>query len=381
MRVAFVSSHAGLGGSERMLELLLDELGPPWIDTVIALEDGPAVTRLRTVAGSVLVVRAGRRAGLVSGAWRLRRRLMAQPPAVVHANGVKAALVAALGLLGTGVPVIWVKHDLSWDGPLARVVARGCAEVIAVSDAAMATLRAGRGCGRTRLTVIPNGIRQPPRLPADDRLSLRRGLGGDPDVPLVGLIGRLHPAKGQLELLAAAPLVLAHHPAAVFVLVGGEDPTQLAYGTRVRAATRTPGLSGHVVLTGHREDASAVMAAMDVVVLPSAPDERGMGREGFGLAAVEAMAAGTPVIAYADGALPEVVGDAGILVAPGSRAALADAIDGLLADPDRRAGLSAAGRRRFSARYRSDRMIAALTARYAAYAPDARGSTRAPSGR
>ncbi|MGI8624694.1 MAG: glycosyltransferase, partial [Solirubrobacteraceae bacterium] len=138
MPAAFVGSHAGVGGSERMLELLLAELGPAWIDRVVLLAPGPAVARLAARGVEAEVLPIGTRGGLLTGAWRLRCRLLARPPAVVHANGVKAALVSALALAGTGVPVLWVKHDFSWDGPLARIVATGCAEVVGVSAAVLA---------------------------------------------------------------------------------------------------------------------------------------------------------------------------------------------------------------------------------------------------
>jgi glycosyltransferase involved in cell wall biosynthesis len=133
-----------------------------------------------------------------------------------------------------------------------------------------------------------------------------------------------------------------------------------------------------VVELGHRDDAAALIAAVDVLTVPSGPDERGMGREGFGLAGVEALAAGTPVVGYADGALPEVLGDAAVLVAPGDRTALARAVAGLLGDSDRRAALAEAGRRRFAERYRLETTAAAMAARYrAAVRPAAR---RGPGG-
>ena len=358
MPVTFVGSHARLGGSERALELLIGALGPAWVDRVVLLEDGPAADRLEALGARVEVVAAGRRGGLLTAAWRLRRRLLdAGRPRVVHANGVKAALVAAAALTGTGVPVLWVKHDLSWDGPPARLVAAGCAEVVGVSAAVLATLRRGRprGLPRPRLAVVANGIPEP--TPSSTRPVEGEG-------PLVALVGRLHPAKGQTELVEAAPAILGARPDTRILLVGGEDASQPDYAARLRERVAAVDLRDRVLLCGHREDAAAIIAAADVLVVPSGPDERGMGREGFGLAGVEALAAGTPVVAYADGAVPEVLGDAAVLVAPGDREALARAVVGLLRDPGRREALAQAGRRRFEERYRIEVTAAAMAERY-----------------
>lgn len=328
MRVAFVGSHAGHGGSERVLELLVEGLGPDWVERVVLLQDGPAAARL---PAGVEVVPVGRRLGLLTGAARLRSHL--READVVHANGVKAALVCVLAR--PAAPVVWVKHDLSWDGRLGRWIAGRCAAVIGVSRAVVE--------GLPGASVVPNGVPDVTAAPAD--------LGPG---PIVLHVGRLHPAKGQHELLAVAPAL----PAQV-VFAGGEDPSQRAYAQRVRA------LAGdRVRFLGHRDDIAAVIAAADVVAITSGPDERGMGREGFGLAAIEAFAAGTPVVAYADGALPEVLGDAALLVPPGDRDALAAAITGLLADPERRAALARAGRARYEERYGVEVMVAGFAERY-----------------
>lgn len=367
-RVAFVSSHAGLGGSERYLELLLAALDRAFVDRVVFLEDGPAVARLQGLGHPVRVVPAGRRAGLVAGAARLRRELRGRRPDVVHANGVKAALVAGLGLAGTGIPVLWVKHDFSWDGRPARLVARGCGEVVGVSEAVLHTLRDGtRGRRAPKLTVVPNGIPEPEADAARGREALRALGAGDGD-GVVLLLGRLHPAKGQIELVEAAPSLLAQAPGARIVLAGGEDPHQPAYARRVRARVSELGLGEQVLLAGHRQDALDLIAAARAVVVPSVRDEQGMGREGFGLVGVEALALGTPVAGYADGALPEVLGDAAALVSPGDRDALAAAITRLLTDGPWREGLARRGRRRFEERYRIERTAAAMAERYRALA-------------
>jgi glycosyltransferase involved in cell wall biosynthesis len=366
VRVAFVVSHAGEGGSERYLELLLDFLEPAWVAGVVSLAEGPFVDRLRGAGHGVAVIDTGNRLSIVRSALRLRRLLRRERPAVVHANGVKAALVAGLAARRIGIPVVWVKHDFSWDGPLARLVARHCALVVGVSAAVTATFGARL---RDRVRVVHNGVPAIERDRNAARVLVRELAGGDGDV--VVLVGRVHRAKGQLELVEAAPRVLARLPDVRFLLLGGDDPHQPRYARDVRARIAELGLEHAFALPGHHPDAPGVMAGCALVAIPSVPDERGMGREGFGLVGVEAMAVGTPVVGYAGGALPEVLSDDAVLVPEGDREALAAAIADLLADPARRAELGARGRAVARERYPIEATIAGMRA---VYSEVARGS-------
>jgi glycosyltransferase involved in cell wall biosynthesis len=294
---------------------------------------------------------------MLPAALRVRRLLRRDPPAVVHANGVKAALVTALA--GPGVPLIWVKHDFSWDGWLASLVARRCDQVVGVSAAVMETFG---GRLRERARVVHNGIPAIERDRAAGRELVRDAIGAGDAV--VVLVGRFHPAKGQMELVEAAPRALERRPGTRFLLLGGEDPYQLGYARRVRERIAELGLDDAVLVRGHHPDAPAVMAGCDLVAMPSVPDERGMGREGFGLVGLEAMAVGTPVVGYAGGALPEVLGDCAELVPEGDRDALADAIVALLDDPRRRERLAACGSRLARERFSLDATVALMRERY-----------------
>jgi glycosyltransferase involved in cell wall biosynthesis len=360
VRVAFVSSHAAGGGSERYLELLLGELEHDWIASVIALEDGPFVDKLRELGHEAEVVPTGARAGIAPAALRLRRALLRRRPEVVHANGVKAALVAVLATPGTGIPVVWVKHDFSWDGPLASAVASRCALVVAVSGAITTTF--GRRV-RGRVRVIPNGIPDYRRDP--DGPAVVAELVGGAEASVTALVGRLHPAKGQLELVEAAPAVLARRPDARFLLIGGDDPNQPRYARAVRGRIEDLGLGSAFALAGHREDALKVMSGCELVVLPSVADERGAGKDACPFVLLEAMSLETPVVAYAAGGIPEVLGDCGRLVAEGDRAALAEAIVALLdAAAERRAAAECA-RSRVRERHALGRTVEAMRRAYA----------------
>ena len=357
--VTFVISHAQSGGSERYLELLVERLEPGWVRGFLSLQEGPFVERLRERGIPVDVVDTGARLSMLPAALRVRRVLRRQGPAVIHANGVKAALVTALA--GSGIPIVWIKHDFSWDGPLATFIASRCQQVVGVSAAVTETFGPRQ---RRKVHVVHNGI---PPIAADraaGRELVRELLdGADPDDAVI-LVGRLHPAKGHIELVEAVPRVLERRPQTRFLLLGGEDPYQLPYARRVRERVTELGTDHAVAFQPHHEDAPTVIAGCAVAVMPSVPDERGMGREGFGLVGLEAMAVGTPVVAYAAGALPEVLGDCAEMVPEGDRAGLADTVVRLLDDPQRREELVACGTEMMRTRFSLESTVAGMVERY-----------------
>lgn len=359
-RVAFVSSHAAAGGSERYLELLLEELGPEWIGGVVALDTGPLIDRLRSGGVDVRIVPTGTRAGLLTGAVRVRRELKDIAPDVVHANGVKAALVSCLATVGHTCPVVWVKHDFSWDGWLTRLIAWRSARIVSVARATTSTFGSQLS---ERIQVVPNGL--PPDVRCDPAGRTVVGeIVGSEQAPVVALFGRLHPAKGQLQLVEAIPRILERHPETQFLFVGADDPTELAYAKKVMLVVERLGIKASVTFTGHRADALTLMSGSDIVVVPSMPDGRGGGREACAFVLLEAMAVGTSVVGHASGGIPEVVGNCGRLVEEGNIDALADAILDLIDDPDGQRKLEACGIARVRSQFALATTVAAMRAIY-----------------
>jgi glycosyltransferase involved in cell wall biosynthesis len=166
---------------------------------------------------------------------------------------------------------------------------------------------------------------------------------------VIGFLGRIEPRKGPLDLVRAAPAIRAARPNARIVVVG-DDPyaSDPEYTAEVRA-------SPDVEHVGWVDDAAGVLRHLDVLVLPSR-------QEPFGTVAGEAMAVGTPVVAYRVDGIPEVVEDGrtGVLVEPGDLRGLAA---GVLTVLERRAEMGAAAReaaRRFGADAYADRVVALL---------------------
>jgi glycosyltransferase involved in cell wall biosynthesis len=190
-----------------------------------------------------------------------------------------------------------------------------------------------KGFSKGRPTaVIPLGVDV-------DQFASAEALAGEVETiprPRVGFVGRLEPVKGLDVLLDAAPLM---HEAASLVIVG--DGSERGHLTRRARADRRV----HLLPAVPFARLPAIVKSFDVLVLPSITILP-LHREQFGRVLVEAMAAGVPVIGSTSGAVPEVIGDAGLVVPEGDAAALAAGLDRVLASPELRAQMVARGRAR-----------------------------------
>ncbi len=225
-------------------------------------------------------------------------------------------------------------------------VARQLGHLVTVSDRARADIAADFKLPSDRLRVVPNGI-------DTDRFHPMPGIVREPDRVIVTNSADM-PLKGLLHLMRAVASVARSGRKIRLTVVGA--PT--ANGDVVRLI-RELDIGDRVTFTGRIGQADFIRhyAKAALAVVPSI-------YEGFGLPAGEAMACGVPVIATTGGALPEVVGDAGVLVPPGNPAALAAAIRDLLDNPERAAHLGAAGYRRVRRRFTWDRAARRTVAVY-----------------
>ncbi|GEL25475.1 GDP-mannose-dependent alpha-(1-6)-phosphatidylinositol monomannoside mannosyltransferase [Pseudonocardia sulfidoxydans NBRC 16205] len=196
---------------------------------------------------------------------------------------------------------------------------------------------------RAALEHLPPGIdadvfRPDPAARAE--LRARYGLG---EAPVVGCVSRLVARKGQDMLVRALPALRERVPGTRLLLVGGGPDDD-----RLRRLAADAGVAEHVVFTGAvpADELAAHQAVADVFSLPCRTRGRGLDVEGLGIVLLEASASGVPVVAGDSGGAPETVreGVTGHVVDGRDLDALVTALGGLLADPDRAAGMGAAGR-------------------------------------
>jgi glycosyltransferase involved in cell wall biosynthesis len=194
----------------------------------------------------------------------------------------------------------------------------------------------------------------------DAALARRREIGIAPTAPVVAVIGRFHPVKGQKGMLEIMMRVVRSCPAAMLVFVGDGSERR-----ECEQLANSLGLTRSVIFLGQRDDVPELLAASDVVAVPSLS-------EGFGLVAIEGHAAGRPVVAYSVGGLPEVVTDGvdGTLVKLGDQDAFAAAVVTLLRESGLRQRYGEAGRAN-AERFSLERHVAALLQIYREAVPAA----------
>jgi glycosyltransferase involved in cell wall biosynthesis len=188
----------------------------------------------------------------------------------------------------------------------------------------------------------------------NERGLLRRQLGLNPDVLLVGIVGRLSSVKNPRLFLDAAALVCSARPHVRFLVVGDGE-----LGSEMRARAGELGLMNQVIFTGWRHDLVSVYADLDAVVSSS-------NNEGMPLTIIEAMAAGCPVVATAVGGVPDLIDDGvtGLLVAPRNPGLLATAILRVLNDRVLAQALADTARSRARVRFQATRFVADMNALY-----------------
>jgi glycosyltransferase involved in cell wall biosynthesis len=176
--------------------------------------------------------------------------------------------------------------------------------------------------------------------------------------PVISLVGHMIPGKGHLEIIEIGPRLLEHLPDARIVFVGDVPRNGFApYRERLKDRVKQLGLAEAIAFLGHRDDALSLIAGSDLVVMPSVSRHHGIETEGFPLLALEALAVGTPIVAYSVGGIPEVIGDCGMLVRPRDREGLKDAIVHVAADRDLRETMSARGRVRAHEHFSMTQMV------------------------
>jgi glycosyltransferase involved in cell wall biosynthesis len=228
----------------------------------------------------------------------------------------------------------------------------GADAVIAVSCAVRDSL-AGHGIDPSTIRVVHLGIPDPPVDRGAERRRVRARLGLAEGDEAVVTVGRFHRDKGQ-DLSVEA---LSRLPRRFRLFLVGE--TGSGWQLEVAALARRLGVANRVTFLGHRDDVASILCGMDAYVAPSR-------REAFGLAIVEAMATGIPVVAARVGGVPEVVtdGSTGLLVPPEDPSAIALALLSLAGDPGEAARLGGGGRAAYRARFSREAMTAAVVEIY-----------------
>ncbi len=351
MRVLYLNPFSQqVSGPDESLLTLLGALIPMGVEAHLVLpRPGPQVPRYEALGVKVhyaplTILKRRPGLGAVLLPFRLARGVAAvaliarrERVDLVHTN-MEVVLDGAIASRLLRIPHVLHYRGNTLDRPqlvfdvLTRFWTATAEKVFCISNATAEIFRK-RGLGR-KVQVIYNPVDVEAFASAQRSDEVRRELGAGPGDILVGTVGRIHPRKDIATFLRAASIVAKELPRARFVVVGAAEVLEeIAYDRKMASLAEELHLATRLVWAGARRDMPRVLKALDVFVLCSR-------NEGFGRVVAEAMAAGTPVVASREGAMPELVGDGhlGFLAHPGDPDSFASSVVGLaLREGDARA--------------------------------------------
>lgn len=355
LRIAHVTGERGFSGGEVQVFLLMEGLrARGHVNLLVCPPESGAEREARRRGFAVECV--AMRNDLSFGAvLQIAAALRRHAPALVHCHTGRANWLGAAAARWIGAPALSTRR-------MDRRVSRGLRtrwlyrhllrRVAAISPAVEQRLREAF-VPAARIRVIWSAVDPAALEPTASREVVRAALGAAPDTPCVLVAANLVPRKGVDVLLAAVAALAPRARCALWI--AGDGPERAA----LEADAARLGLGERVHFLGRRSDVPDLLEACDVFALPSR-------LEGLGVAALEAMARGRPVVASAVGGLAQIVvpEETGLLVPPGDAEALAAALERLLANPALARRLGAAGAKRVAEHFLAEQMVAAYEALY-----------------
>lgn len=279
--------------------------------------------------------------GSPSALLRLNGIIRRWKPDLIHTRSGQDSTWAAFFHLA-GMPVVRSRHMTVPAHLRFHDAARyrfGCRRIVAVAHFIKKDLIDRVGVPGSRIDVAGEGASLEEFRPGLDGGGFRAEFKIPPESPLFGMIAMMRPEKGHRTFINAAAKVFKSAPGARFVVAGGGGGCYAdQLGEKIRR--KFPDSPAPLILTGYREDIARVIAALDVVVVPSL-------HEAQTIVIPQAFASGKPVIASQVGGIPELVAHEqnGLLVPPADHEALSSAMLRLFSDPALRDRLAAAGLR------------------------------------
>ncbi len=360
--VAHVDPELGFSGGELQVFLLLDGLRARGHRNLLCCQPGSECASRGRASGFEVQALAMRNDLQLGAVRHLARTFRDEHVDLVHLHTGRANALGGIAARLAGVPAITTRR---MDGRVRRhllnrlVYGSLVRRAVGISPTVAQQLRAG-GVAEDKIVVIPSTVDPDTLTPSRPRDALRAELGLRPDDVALLVLASLSRRKGIDVLLSALTrMQAARTPAdgatSWVLLIAGDGDEREALGAQARAA----GLDDKLRFLGRRDDAADLLAACDVLCMPSR-------REGLGIAALQAMAAGRPVLGSHVGGLADAVvhDHTGLLVPPEDVDALAAALTRLLDDAPLRRRLGDAGRAHVDRNFHHHQMVAAYAALY-----------------
>ena len=268
---------------------------------------------------------------------------------IIHAHVARDYIPANIASLAAKpAKFVLTRHMLSPLKPFNKFALKNLSKAIGVSDFVGRELRSVFPAHK--VTVIPNGLdlenlRDRAKLRQEFRVFHEIG----PDVPLVGALGELREGKGQRDFVLAAAEVVKKVPGCCFIITGLDHTVDKSFRRELRRLANVLGIGDRITWLDWLDDTAPFYAAIDVFVSPSHS-------ESFGLAILESMIRGTPVVATATEGARELLGPEAPLVPTNDPVNLASAICDALESSDK-SEIGESLRRRAAEKFSLDRML------------------------
>ncbi len=355
LTIALVSTQKGWRGGEVQAALLARGLNRQGHRCeLFARREGEFAQRMQAEGIAVHTFSGSGRSP--RGLWQLRRGLKRLSPNVLNANDSHALTAAGLASIGLPIAARIAARRVEFPVRSPRKYNRFADRIICVSQKSLNVCEL-RGIDPQKLRIVADGV-DPERIAQGNRKRGRENLGLDDHEQLLLAVGALDESKGHADLLAALPAVVSRFPY-VRLAIAGSGP----YGQTLAELANQLKVSRYVRWLGFREDVADLIHAADLFVLPSRI-------EGLGSSLIEAMLAGTPIVATTAGGILELVGPRGaepavawtVPVEDPNR--LATAIIEALSSPELCTQQCEAARIRAEQHFTADRMVEATLAVY-----------------
>ena len=286
--------------------------------------------------------------------FKLSNLIKKERPDIIHTHGYFASTIGRIAAKLAKVPIIVTHvHSTYWGYTkrnilIERELSKFTDRIICCSDAVKRFVVEHENISDKKAVTIYNGVEI---KEVNDSFKSREALGIRENDIMITTVGSLTPHKGQRYLIeAVAHSMKTHDNIRCFIV--GDGPLRVEFENYAISL----GIGAHINFLGRVGDISEVINATDIFVMPSS------GREGLGIAVLEAMAYGKPVIASDIGGLPEVVIDSatGYLVKPKDVHSIASVINKLVEDGSARIAMGSEGKRVFEERFKAKFMISRI---------------------
>ena len=347
MRILQICSAREIGGGEIHLAALANTLVQHGHDLFAALCPASPVRALLSSARPENIVELPMRNSLnLATAMKLSRFVRANDIEIVHAHVARDYPLAALATGRSNAHLVLTRHVLFPLRRIHKLTLRRTSRVIAVSQSVAESLQSQSVFDAKKIVTIYNGIDFSKFENVDARCA-------SPQKLRIATAGHLAHIKGQEDFVRAAKLVIQHHPDTEFVIAGEDKSSSRENRIALENLIHELGLYENVRLVGWVDDMPGFLATLDLFVSAARS-------EPFGLAIVEAMAAGVPVVATASEGAREIIDDnqTGRLIPIGDVASLARTIDELLSDGTERHRLAQNAKPVVREQFSLERMVA-----------------------